>query len=222
MINGETEVKDNFIYVSFVSPRSAELGDQNLSKCPMLVPVAWESGRNGQQGSVPATGPAIKVLDTLYCSCSSTVLAVQASCVHAETGYMSVSVVQGKGSSSLLQRSVNGHGWTPGLVVQEPSRMQSRHGWLWDPSWLRHLRPVGWKLFLLSGLCIPHWLCRAAASLLRSNLTCQLQRSGRFATWLLQMAAASRGEERLWWSVNCWGGSSFRDRPCQEKALAAD
>lgn len=90
IINCETKVKDNFIYVSFVSPRSAELGDQNLFKCPVLVPVAWESGRNGQQGSVPATGPAMKVLDTLYCSCSSTALAVQASCPCRDRLYVCV------------------------------------------------------------------------------------------------------------------------------------
>lgn len=58
----------------------------------------WESGRNRQQGSVPLTGPAIKVLDTLYYSCSSTVLAVEVSHVHAMTGYTSMSVMQGKGS----------------------------------------------------------------------------------------------------------------------------
>ena len=98
ILNHETKVKGNFICVSFVSPRRAELGDQNLSKHPVLVSVAWESGRNRQQGSVPVTGPAKKVLDTLSYSCSSTALAVHISHVHAETGYTSASVLQGRGS----------------------------------------------------------------------------------------------------------------------------
>lgn len=98
ILNRETKVKGNFICVSFVSPRRAELGDQNLSKCPVLGPVAWESGRNRQQGSVPVRGPAVKVLDTLCYSCSSAALAVQVSHVHAETGYTSMSLMQGRGS----------------------------------------------------------------------------------------------------------------------------
>lgn len=72
--------------------------------------MAWESGRNRQQGSVPVTGPAIKVVDTLWYSCSSIALAVQVSRVHAETGYTSVSVMQGRGSYSLLEGIGNWHG----------------------------------------------------------------------------------------------------------------
>jgi len=79
LLNRETKAKGHFIYFSFVSPRRAELGDQNLSKHPVLVPVTWEDGRSRQQGSVLVTGPTVKILDTLHCSCSSTALAVQGS-----------------------------------------------------------------------------------------------------------------------------------------------
>lgn len=51
-----------------------------------------ESGRMRQQGSVRVTGPAIKVLNTLYYSCSSTALAVEASRARA------VSVTERRGS----------------------------------------------------------------------------------------------------------------------------
>lgn len=54
--------------------------------------------------------------------------------------------------------------------------------------------------------------------LLRSHL---LQLIDRFAIKLLQMAAASQGEERLQWSVSCWEESSLRDRPHEANALSA-
>lgn len=65
---------------------------------------------------------------------------------------------------------VSRDGKTPCLMTREPSVMQWRHDWLWDPSWPQHSRPVGWKCSCLRGLHIPHWLCRATASL--SALTC--------------------------------------------------
>lgn len=62
--------------------------------------MGWESSRNRQQGSVLVTGLAIKVPDTLSCSCSSTALAVEVSQVRAMTGYASMSIICKGGEAS--------------------------------------------------------------------------------------------------------------------------